>query len=62
EVIWFATARISKKIKEIKKDNRIILSYKDPYKRKKVILLGIADIVDDLSIKKDLFNITKNNR
>ncbi|MHA1521862.1 MAG: pyridoxamine 5'-phosphate oxidase family protein [Promethearchaeota archaeon] len=55
EVIWFATARISKKVKEIEKDNRIILSYKDPYKRKKVILLGTAEIVDDLSIKKDLW-------
>lgn len=53
--VWFATARNSLKVKEIEKNQNVIINYKDPFKREKIIVLGTAEIVDDMTIKQDLW-------
>lgn len=53
--IWFSTYTNSRKVKEIKQNNNVIIHYKDPFKREKLILFGKIEIFDDLKIKKELW-------
>ena len=56
DAIWFGTYLNSQKIKEIKNNNDVIINYKDPFRREKIILFGKIEIVDNVRIKKEMWN------
>lgn len=55
DAIWFGTSQNTRKVKDIKQNNNVIINYKDPFRREEVILFGTIQIFDDLKIKEDLW-------
>ncbi|WP_457557003.1 pyridoxamine 5'-phosphate oxidase family protein [Candidatus Harpocratesius sp.] len=55
DAIWFGTSKNTRKIKDIMENSNVILNYKDPFRREKVILFGTMKIIDDVNIKEDLW-------
>ena len=46
-VVWLGTLRGSRKVREIRRDPRVMLYYQDPEGGGYVVISGIAELVDD---------------